>query len=232
MTDTTRLERPAADASTGIGLTRRKLLRAAGLAAVAAPAIIGSRAFAGERKLSFAWNAGAFGLAPVVAALDRGFFEKNGPDVELINYTGSTDQLLESLATGKADAAVGMIHRWLKPLEAGLAVKIVASSGQPRVRGLGQRHARAGRHRPAPAPRRIRRVAGPQRLRQVDAASARRRPGAGHFMAQRVIVLGTRPARIIAAFDNDLPYPRHRGHPRLAELRHEALRLLGLDESW
>jgi len=52
------------------------------------------------------------------------------------------------------------------------------------------------------------------------------------FMAQRVIVLGPRPARIIAQFENDLPYPRHRGHPRLAELRHEALRLLGLDGSW
>ena len=52
------------------------------------------------------------------------------------------------------------------------------------------------------------------------------------FMAQRVIVLGPRPARIIAEFENDLPYPRHRGHPRLAELRHEALRLLGLGESW
>ena len=51
-------------------------------------------------------------------------------------------------------------------------------------------------------------------------------------MAQRVIVLGPRPARIIAQFENDLPYPRHRGHPRLAELRHEALRLLGLDGSW
>jgi len=52
------------------------------------------------------------------------------------------------------------------------------------------------------------------------------------FMAQRVIVLSNRPARILAEFDNDLPYPRHRGHPRLAELRHEALRLLGLDASW
>jgi NitT/TauT family transport system ATP-binding protein len=52
------------------------------------------------------------------------------------------------------------------------------------------------------------------------------------FMAQRVVVLSNRPARILAEFDNDLPYPRHRGHPRLAELRHEALRLLGLDASW
>lgn len=52
------------------------------------------------------------------------------------------------------------------------------------------------------------------------------------FLAQRVIVLSDRPARIEAVIDNDLPYPRHRGHPRLAELRHEALRLLGLDGSW
>ena len=52
------------------------------------------------------------------------------------------------------------------------------------------------------------------------------------FMAQRVIVLGPRPGRIIAEFENDLPYPRHRGHPKLAELRHQALRLLGLGESW
>jgi len=52
------------------------------------------------------------------------------------------------------------------------------------------------------------------------------------FMAQRIVVLSPRPARIVAEIQNDLPYPRHRGHPRLAELRHEALRLLGLDESW
>ena len=52
------------------------------------------------------------------------------------------------------------------------------------------------------------------------------------FMAQRVVVLGPRPARIVAEFENDLPYPRHRGDPRLAALRRDALRLLGLGESW
>lgn len=52
------------------------------------------------------------------------------------------------------------------------------------------------------------------------------------FLAQRVVVLSDRPARIQAVLHNDLPYPRHRGHPRLAELRHEALTLLGLDASW
>ncbi len=52
------------------------------------------------------------------------------------------------------------------------------------------------------------------------------------FLAQRVVVLSDRPARIVAELPVDLPYPRHRGHPRLAELRHAALRHLGLDASW
>ncbi|MDN7438534.1 ABC transporter ATP-binding protein [Burkholderia cepacia] len=52
------------------------------------------------------------------------------------------------------------------------------------------------------------------------------------FLAQRVIVFGPRPARIVAELRVDLPYPRHRGDPRLAELRHDALRHLGLDASW
>ncbi|WP_354683607.1 ABC transporter ATP-binding protein [Cupriavidus necator] len=52
------------------------------------------------------------------------------------------------------------------------------------------------------------------------------------FLAQRVIVFSQRPARITAEISVDLPYPRHRGDPRLTELRHEALRHLGLDASW
>ena len=47
-----------------------------------------------------------------------------------------------------------------------------------------------------------------------------------------MIVLSDRPARIMAEIVVDLPYPRHRGDPRLAELRHEALRHLGLDATW
>ena len=52
------------------------------------------------------------------------------------------------------------------------------------------------------------------------------------FLAQRVIVFSDRPARIAAEIVVDLPYPRHRGDPRLVELRHVALRHLGLDASW
>ena len=68
------------------------------------------------KKINFAWNAGAPCLIGVTVAKEKGIFAKNGLDVELINYSGSTDQLLETLATGKADAAAGMALRWLKPL--------------------------------------------------------------------------------------------------------------------
>src|SRR4051794_35235597 len=95
--------------------SRRNVLRAGSAAAIiASSGLIASRAWSQQRKLTFAWNASAFCLSPVVVAQERGYFEKNGLQVDLINYTGSTDQLLESLATAKADAAVGMIHRWLK----------------------------------------------------------------------------------------------------------------------
>src|SRR5580704_18381636 len=73
----------------------------------------------GLKKVTFAWNAGAPCLLAVTVAKDKGFFKKHGLDVDLVNYAGSTDQLLETLATGKADAAVGMALRWLKPMEQG-----------------------------------------------------------------------------------------------------------------
>ncbi len=113
------------------GLSRRNVLRAVGAAALAAPlGILGSRAASANapKELKLAWNANAVCLAPVAVGLHRGIFEKHGLKVELINFAGSTDQLLESIATGKADAGVGLIHRWIKPLEQGFDVKLVGSS--------------------------------------------------------------------------------------------------------
>ncbi len=52
------------------------------------------------------------------------------------------------------------------------------------------------------------------------------------FMANRVIVFSDRPARIKADIAVDRPYPRHRGDPKLAELRRNILGLLGLDANW
>jgi NitT/TauT family transport system ATP-binding protein len=52
------------------------------------------------------------------------------------------------------------------------------------------------------------------------------------FLANRVIVFSDRPARIKADIAVDRPYPRHRGDPKLAELRRNILGLLGLDANW
>jgi NitT/TauT family transport system substrate-binding protein len=79
------------------------------------------------RKITLAWSQASFCQVPVPIALERGLFEKNGLQVEVLNWGGSADQLLEALATGKAEVGVGLIHRWVKPLEAGLDVKIVGS---------------------------------------------------------------------------------------------------------
>jgi NitT/TauT family transport system substrate-binding protein len=80
------------------------------------------------RKLKLSWNAGAVCLAPLPVAIDFGFFQKQNLDVELVNFAGSTDQLLEAIATGKTDGGLGMALRWLKPLEQGFDVKIAAGT--------------------------------------------------------------------------------------------------------
>jgi NitT/TauT family transport system substrate-binding protein len=119
-------------AGASAGWSRRRVLRAAAGAGVAgAAAVAGSAVLAQSSKLrplTLAWNANAVCLSAVPVAIERGFFEKHGLKVELVNFAGSTDQLLETIATGKADAAVGMVHRWIKPLESGLDVKLVGSS--------------------------------------------------------------------------------------------------------
>jgi NitT/TauT family transport system substrate-binding protein len=137
-------------------LNRRTLLQAGAAAAFAAPiGVFGAQAFpfhpaaskvdfsefpicktssdtppltGAPRKLKLSWNAGAVCLAPLPVAIDHGFFQKQNLDVELVNYSGSTDQLLEAIATGKTDAGLGMALRWLKPLEQGFDVKISAGT--------------------------------------------------------------------------------------------------------
>jgi NitT/TauT family transport system substrate-binding protein len=144
-------------------LDRRSLLQGGAAAAFAAPlGVLGAKAFPARpsgaidfsefpicktssdapaltgapRKLKFSWNANAVCLAPLPVAIDYGFFQKQNLDVELINYSGSTDQLLEAIATGKSDAGVGMALRWLKPLEQGFDVKIAAGTHGGCLRAL------------------------------------------------------------------------------------------------
>ena len=51
-------------------------------------------------------------------------------------------------------------------------------------------------------------------------------------LANRVILLSDRPARIKADIVVERPYPRHRGDPYLADLRKQILGLLGLEATW
>lgn len=92
-------------------------------ASVAAPALTGA-----PKKLKLSWNANAVCLVTVPVAIDHGFFKKQNLEVDLVNFAGSTDQLLEAIATGKSDGGVGMALRWLKPLEQGFDVKITAAT--------------------------------------------------------------------------------------------------------
>ncbi len=74
-------------------------------------------------------------------AKELGIYEQHGLDVELINFAGSTDQLLEAISTGKADAGVGMIMRWIKPLEQGFDVKLIGGTHGGCARMAGSRRA-------------------------------------------------------------------------------------------
>jgi NitT/TauT family transport system substrate-binding protein len=134
-----------------LSVSRRDVLRAA---SVAAPlGLIGPRVFAGNRiampdstlapsickaaasvpvtvvdgrrSLKLTWNASAICTVGVPVAQQNGYFGKRNLDVELVNFGGSADQLLEAIATGKADAGIGMALRWLKPLEQDEALRLV-----------------------------------------------------------------------------------------------------------
>lgn len=115
-------------------LSRRDLLRQAAIAgAVGAGMAAGFPAGTGIaaenkklKKMTVAWNSGAVCGAAFAVAQEQGIFEKHGLEVEYTNFAGSTESLLESLATGKAEAAMGMALRWMKPLEQGFDVSIAA----------------------------------------------------------------------------------------------------------
>lgn len=144
-------------------LNRRSLLQGGAAAALAAPlGVLGAKAFPARppgaidfsefpicktsseapvltgapRKLKLSWNANAVCSVQAPVAIEHGFFAKQNLDVELVNFSGSTDQLLEAIATGKSDAGVGMALRWLKPLEQGFDVKIVAGTHGGCLRAL------------------------------------------------------------------------------------------------
>lgn len=78
-----------------------------------------------EIKISFSPNAVC--TVGIAVAEERGFFAKRNIRSERINFSTAADQLLELLASGRADVGVGMALGWLKPLEQGFDVKLTAA---------------------------------------------------------------------------------------------------------
>src|SRR6516165_696055 len=93
------------------------------------------------RQLKLAWNANAACTVAAPVAKERGIFAKHHLDVDFVNFGGSTDQLLEAIATGKADAGLGLALRWLKPMEQGFDVRITAGVHGGCIRLLGSKAA-------------------------------------------------------------------------------------------
>jgi NitT/TauT family transport system substrate-binding protein len=93
------------------------------------------------RQLKLAWNANAACTVAAPIAKERGIFAGHNLDVDFVNFGGSTDQLLEAIATGKADAGLGLALRWLKPLEQGFDVRITAGVHGGCIRLLGSKAA-------------------------------------------------------------------------------------------
>ena len=104
-------------------------------------AMTGERLSGPPRALTLAWNATSVCTAAAPVAKERGVFAKHNLDVDFINFGGSTEQLLEAIATGKADAGIGMALRWLKPLEQGFDVRITAGVHGGCIRLLGSKAA-------------------------------------------------------------------------------------------
>lgn len=91
------------------------------------------------RQVKLAWNANSVCTVAAPVAKERGIFAKHNLDVDFVNFGGSTDQLLEAIASGKADAGLGLALRWLKPLEQGFDVRITAGVHGGCIRLLGSK---------------------------------------------------------------------------------------------
>jgi NitT/TauT family transport system substrate-binding protein len=115
-------------------LSRRTLIKTAGVAGVAASAgAFGGRIFspaiAGPApKVRLGWTEVAACHSPLGFGVAKGFYSKHNLDVELFYQGASGQTLIQALATGKADVGAGLIGDWMKPLEQGFDVKLFVGS--------------------------------------------------------------------------------------------------------
>jgi len=77
-------------------------------------------------------------VAPLIMAQEDGLYRRHGLSVEFSNWN-DTHVLLETVATGKVDAGAGMIMQFIKPLEQGFDLRLVAGTHGGCMRIVGSR---------------------------------------------------------------------------------------------
>lgn len=135
-----RVEEESADADAPKGVSRRNLLAGLGIgAAVVAAGGLGSGAFISNQPQKTAnglvvtksWADKTIAVtspsgvcdAPLVAAYENGFFKKAGLDV-VLKKTGSDEDLITAVGSGKYTASNGIFFNYLGPIYNGTPVKL------------------------------------------------------------------------------------------------------------
>ncbi|MDR3516689.1 MAG: ABC transporter substrate-binding protein [Azospirillaceae bacterium] len=119
---------------TSTALSRRGILKVAGATGLATSlGVIGKRFFIGSAaaapvKVRLSWTEVAACHSPVAFGAAKGFFQRQGVDIELYNQGATGQTLIQSLATNKADLGLGLVYDFLKPLEQGFDVKLVVGT--------------------------------------------------------------------------------------------------------
>lgn len=122
-------------------LSRRAFIGTASAVAIGAPlaglAPLRSLAQGSDPlKVKLGWSGTGICLVSVPAAEAKGFFVKHGVDVDIVKYGGNFDLALESLASGKIDASVNFVLRYLKPLEQGVKIRFTGALHGGCIRAL------------------------------------------------------------------------------------------------
>jgi NitT/TauT family transport system substrate-binding protein len=102
---------------------RRTAMRAKIVAALLA-VVVALPVFAADKplkKIVVAYNGGLC-EGPVHIAKEKGFYEEEGLDAEVVRYAPGTQ--LEAITAGKVDASFGLLATLIQPLSNGLPIKI------------------------------------------------------------------------------------------------------------
>lgn len=120
---------------TSSSLSRRALIGGGAALALGAPLAAGlgsvssfaQTAATGLQKVKLGWSGTGICLISVPVAQEKGFFTKHGLDVEIVKFGANFDGSLEAVASGKIDATVNFILRFLKPLEQGVNIRFTGA---------------------------------------------------------------------------------------------------------